>query len=183
MNGLRIRTMEIPAHMELVKSLGASPIPISWGELYTSLQTGVIDGQMNSIPVIMVGSVYEVQKYLTLSNHLLFIQHFFVNDDWFQGLPEPYQEIIIRGGEKAALVGERANRINREIGMHNLKSYLDIYEPTLDEIALFREKTQGPLIEFLKNEVDDPSWIDKLLEAAKESREKLGYTILDQSKR
>lgn len=179
MKGLRIRTMEIPAHLELVKALGASPIPISWGELYTSLQTGVVDGQMNSIPVIMVGSIYEVQKYMTLTNHLLFLQHFFVNDNWFQSLPEPYKRIIIRGGEIAALTGEKTNRVTRDIGMRYFNRYLDIYEPTSEERALFKDKTQEVLIKFCRDIIDDSSWVDKLLEATQKSRERLGYTVLD----
>ncbi len=45
LEGLRIRTMDTPAHMELVKALGGSPTPISWMELYSALETGIVDGQ------------------------------------------------------------------------------------------------------------------------------------------
>ncbi|HEB09605.1 MAG TPA: hypothetical protein ENI06_00140 [Spirochaetales bacterium] len=60
MRGLKIRTMTVPLHQEIVKSLGASPTPISWAEVYTSLQTGVIDGQMNPISIINKAKFYEV---------------------------------------------------------------------------------------------------------------------------
>ena len=80
MKGLRIRTMDIPAHMELVRSLGAKPTPISWKELYTALETGVVDGQENAMPTIIIGSLQEVQKYLILDGHVYTQQHFFVND-------------------------------------------------------------------------------------------------------
>ena len=52
--------------MEMVKSLGANPVPISWPELYTALQTGVADGQENAIPTVLMGNLEEVQKYIVL---------------------------------------------------------------------------------------------------------------------
>lgn len=175
MEGLRIRTMDIPAHMELVKNLGATPTPISWAELYTALETGVVDGQENAVPVVILGSVYEVQDYLTLDGHVYTQLHFFINDAWFEGLPAEYQAIILQAGERAAYMGERATRVYRDIGLDYLSSYMEIYDPTLEEIAMFRRQTQEPVLEFIRESVADPAWIDKILDAAEEANRKLGY--------
>ncbi len=70
MKGLKIRTMQIPAHMEMMKALGANPTPIAWTELYNALQMNVVDGQENSVPTISLGHINEVQKYLTLDRHV-----------------------------------------------------------------------------------------------------------------
>lgn len=67
--GLKIRVMESVTAMKMVNSLGGSPTPISWGELYTSLQQGVVDGAENNPPSFYLSRHYEVCKYYTLDEH------------------------------------------------------------------------------------------------------------------
>jgi tripartite ATP-independent transporter DctP family solute receptor len=67
--GLKIRVMESVTAMEMVKSMGGSPTPISWGELYTSLQQGVVDGAENNPPSFYLSRHYEVCKFYTLDEH------------------------------------------------------------------------------------------------------------------
>ncbi len=67
--GLKIRVMESVTAMKMVSSLGGSPTPISWGELYTSLQQGVVDGAENNPPSFYLSRHYEVCKYYTLDEH------------------------------------------------------------------------------------------------------------------
>ena len=69
LKGLKIRVMETPLYITLVKALGAAPTPIAWTETYTSLQQGVVDGQENPVSVIIQAKFAEVQKYLTLDGH------------------------------------------------------------------------------------------------------------------
>ena len=98
LKGLKIRTMEIPAHMAMVKALGANPIPVAWTELYTALQTGVADGQENAIPTILLGKLEEVQKYVVLDKHVYSMQLFLVNDAWFQKQDKSLQNAILSAG-------------------------------------------------------------------------------------
>ncbi|MEN8185769.1 MAG: TRAP transporter substrate-binding protein [Bacteroidota bacterium] len=69
LKGLKIRVMESVSAMNMVNSLGGSPTPISWGELYTSLQQGVVDGAENNPPSFYLSRHYEVCKYYTLDEH------------------------------------------------------------------------------------------------------------------
>lgn len=69
LTGLKIRVMESVTAMEMVRSLGGSPTPISWGELYTSLQQGVVDGAENNPPSFYLSRHYEVCKYYSLDEH------------------------------------------------------------------------------------------------------------------
>ena len=176
MKGLKIRTMDNPAHMELVRALGAKPTPISWSEVYTAVQTGVVDGMEAPIPIIIVGSLHEVLKYYIDDRHVYSQQHFFVNDAWFNKLPKEYQEIILRGGEKAQYRGQQATRIYREIGVEFLKKYMEVYFPTHDEFNMFKDASQGPVLKYIREKgVDDPKWVDEIFEAAKKADKKLGY--------
>jgi tripartite ATP-independent transporter DctP family solute receptor len=67
--GLKIRVMESVTSMDMVNSLGGSPTPISWGELYTALQQGVVDGAENNPPSFYLSRHYEVCKYYSLDEH------------------------------------------------------------------------------------------------------------------
>lgn len=69
LKGLKIRVMESVTAIEMVNGLGGSPTPISWGELYTSLQQGVVDGAENNPPSFYLSRHYEVCKYYSLDEH------------------------------------------------------------------------------------------------------------------
>ena len=69
LTGMKIRVMESPVAMNLMRSLGAAPTPISWGELYTALQQGVVDGAENNPPSFFTSRHYEVCKFYTLNEH------------------------------------------------------------------------------------------------------------------
>lgn len=69
LDGLKIRTQESPTSVKMVNALGGSATPISWGELYTALQQGVVDGAENNPPSFYLSRHYEVCKYYTLNEH------------------------------------------------------------------------------------------------------------------
>lgn len=70
LKGMKLRTMQNPVHIAAFKELGAAPIPMVWGEVFTSLSQGVIDAQENPVTIIYSNSLWEVQKYLTLTRHV-----------------------------------------------------------------------------------------------------------------
>ena len=69
LKGLKIRVMQSPTAIELVKSFGGAPTPISWGELYTALSQGVVDGAENNLPSFYSSKHYEVCKYFSVNEH------------------------------------------------------------------------------------------------------------------
>ncbi len=69
LRGLKIRVQESPTSMAMVRAMGGSPTPISWGELYTALQQGVVDGAENNPPSFFLSRHYEVAKYYVLNEH------------------------------------------------------------------------------------------------------------------
>jgi tripartite ATP-independent transporter DctP family solute receptor len=69
LEGLKIRVMESQTAIDMVKSFGGSPTPISWGELYTALQQGVVDGAENNPPSFYLSRHYEVCKYYIIDEH------------------------------------------------------------------------------------------------------------------
>ena len=69
LEGLKIRVMESATAMNMVRSLGGAPTPISWGELYTALQQGIVDGAENNPPSFYTSRHYEICKYYSLNEH------------------------------------------------------------------------------------------------------------------
>ncbi|MBE9638618.1 DctP family TRAP transporter solute-binding subunit [Salipiger mangrovisoli] len=110
-DGIRIRTMTLPSHQKIMQSLGAEAYPLSWGEVYSGLQTGVIDGQMNPVPIISFSKFSEVQKYLTLTNHLFSPYALLINRDFFEGLDAGAQAVLHHAAEECVTASRGLSRI------------------------------------------------------------------------
>lgn len=94
LSGIKMRIPETAALVEWLKGLGAIPTIMPATELYTSLQTGVVDGQENGAMLTITDNYYETLKYFTNSNHLYGSSLVLMNDDYWAALPEEYQAII-----------------------------------------------------------------------------------------
>ena len=111
MKGLRIRTMTLPTHQTMVGSLGAQPTPLPWAEVYTALQTGVADGQMNPIPIIAFAKFDEVQQYLSITNHVITPYIWTMNRDFYEGLKPAHRDIVDWASEVATEAGRGVSRV------------------------------------------------------------------------
>lgn len=107
LNAFKIRTPPGALWVDLFKSFGASPTAINFSEVYTALQTHVVDGQENPFAVIDTARIYEVQKYLSVTNHMWSAFHFLGNDDAWKALPPDVQAIVDRNLTKHALTQRR----------------------------------------------------------------------------
>jgi len=173
MKGLKIRVMETPVYVNMVKALGAAPTPIAWPETYTALQQKVVDGQENPVSVILSVKFFEVQKYLTLDGHSYGVDFILVNDKFFQGLPKETQHILKTSAITAGLCGRGIQQLNSAVGISQLKEKgMEVYSPTAKEKAMFRDAAQKPVIEFIEKQIGRP-WIDKLMKAVKEAEDEL----------
>jgi len=99
--GLRIRVEENPAHIAVMRALGAHPTPLPWGEVITALQTGLADGQFNAPGVSASFQLWEVNDYTTWTGHIYNTLTWVVSEAWFGALPPAYQKIIIAAAREA----------------------------------------------------------------------------------
>jgi len=173
MKGLKIRVMESPVYVNMIKALGAAPTPIAWPETYTALQQKVVDGQENPVSVILSVKFFEVQKYLTLDGHSYGVDFILVNDKFFQGLPKETQHILKTSAINAGLIGRGIQQLNSAIGLSQLKEKgMEVYSPNPRERAMFREAAQKPVMEYIEKQIGK-AWIDKLMKAVKEAEAEL----------
>lgn len=94
MNGLKIRVPVSPLSIAMFKALSAAPASLQFSEVYSSLQTRIVDAQENPLPIIQVAKLYEVQKYCALSNHIWDGFWFIANGRAWNGLPGDLQKIV-----------------------------------------------------------------------------------------
>jgi len=145
--GLKIRTPENPIILATMKALGANPSPLPWPEVYMALQQKAFDGQENPIPIIYVHKLYEVQKYLSVTNHVYEPMPLVINEKLWQSLSKEYQRII----QQAAL---EARFYNRQLIKKQTEELLGKLEEkgmviTWPDLKSFREATKDVKDQFI----------------------------------
>jgi tripartite ATP-independent transporter DctP family solute receptor len=103
MQGLKIRVPVLPMLFGMFKALGAAPVSMNFSELYTSLQTKLVDGQENPLVNLWTAKFYEVQKFVALTNHSWEGMLIAANRSSFTALPADVQDIMTRNINAAAL--------------------------------------------------------------------------------
>ncbi len=178
MKGLKIRTMTVPLHMAIIKALGASPTPIAWSEVYTSLQTGVVDGQMNPVSIINMAKFYEVQKYATLTNHIYAPYIWVMNAKFYNSLSPAHKRVVDDAARIAILAGRGLSRIidSTDKGLPVLMSKMKVYVPTPEEMKQFKDATIPAATKFLEEKYGDEGkiWVKKFLKAIADAEHELG---------
>lgn len=107
LKGIKMRVMESPVFIDMFKTFGANPTPMSFGEVFTGLQQGTVDGQENSPSLVYTMKFNEVQKYYSLTNHVQGILAILINDKFFNSLPENQQKIVSVGARKYLVERQR----------------------------------------------------------------------------
>jgi tripartite ATP-independent transporter DctP family solute receptor len=122
LEGLKMRVPASPISLDLFRSLGAAPVPMNVSELYTGLQTHIVEGQENALININQPKLYEVQKTLNFSNHSWDCWWWLVNQDAWNSLPKDIQDTVQRNVTKyaylqrrdfAALTGALTDKLHR----------------------------------------------------------------------
>jgi tripartite ATP-independent transporter DctP family solute receptor len=101
--GLKLRVPGAPALVSLFKALGTHPVSMQFGEVYTSLQTKVVDGQENPMSIIDAGKFYEVQKFCSLTNHVWDGHWITFNRAAWDRLPDDVKTVVARAFNEGAL--------------------------------------------------------------------------------
>lgn len=155
MSGLKIRTVVADLPQELVRALGASPTPIPWPELFTSFQTGVVEGSKNGITDIMGMKFPDAGlKYVTLDGHAYMGALWWMNNDKFMSMPEGLRTVVADGFyqlQQATFASPKRKSIQAYADF--VAGGGDLYVPTPAEKAAFK-KAAAPVYDWFKSNVD-----------------------------
>lgn len=139
--GVNLRMPGTDAWQFLGAALGASPTPLAFSEVYTSLSTGAVDGQDNPLPTVVDQKFYEVTKQIALTSHLVDLNYIAFSLETWNSLTADQQLTVQRAADAAAAYG-RLKQLDKE---NNLADFIrsqgvEIYTP---DLAAFREHVQG----------------------------------------
>lgn len=156
--GMRIRTMTLPTHEATIQSLGGQPTPLPWAEVYTALQTGVADGQMNPIPIIAFAKFDEVQRYLSITNHVITPYVWTMNQAFYDGLTPEEQRVFDTAAQVAVDAGRGISRIieaSADKGLPKLGQRMQINAIPQAELAKFAEVAQPAVRTVIQRQLGD----------------------------
>ncbi|MCY4237687.1 MAG: TRAP transporter substrate-binding protein [Rhodospirillaceae bacterium] len=144
--GLKIRVTPIKERLATWKAFGASPTPMAWSEVFTSLQQGVIEAQENPAPVIISQKLHEVQKYMILTSHMANGWTFVFNAKKFEAMPEKLRTALHKAADAASRQFNDNYKTNRTKVLAKIKG-LGVEIITIDQ-APFRAKAKEVVAQF-----------------------------------
>jgi tripartite ATP-independent transporter DctP family solute receptor len=151
LKGIKIRVPEGEVFVETFKALGAGPTVISFGELYSALQLGTVDGQENPPAHILTQKFYEVQKYVSRTGHIHLSSPLIMNKALLDGMPKEYADVVVK---TAMELGPVHTQMVEELEKEQWKSVAE-HGMAINDVdkTPFQEKVR-PVIEKFKKKLD-----------------------------
>jgi len=162
MKGIKFRAMD-DSQVAMFKALGANAVPIAWSETYTSLQTGVVQGQVNPVSILLNAKIYEVQKYVTISRTILGGHWVVVNAQWYKKLPADVRKIVDDAFYYSKLAAAGVTQVVQATGFQALKD-LGMQVTPLDDAGYqeFRRLGRTAVLDWSKTKMD-PALVDRFV--------------------
>ena len=141
MNGIKLRVMQNNVFLDSFKTLGANAVPLPFSELFTALETKTVDGQENPYNTILSSKFYEVQKYLTVTNHVYSPWIVLVSKKYWDGLSKAEQKVLLDAAKKSRDFERQDTRAEADKALADLKAKgMQVNELPAAEASRMREK-------------------------------------------
>ena len=163
---IKIRALENTYHAAYWSALGAVPVPMPFSELHIGLKEGVVEAQDNPIPLFRSAGLFEVQKYIIMTNHIPTIATPIMNLSLFESMKEEYQEIIIRNMDLMQQeVIDANNAMEQEILEDLVDRGMTVIYPDGETLQKMQAGTDAAIEEMNKN--IDPVLVDRFISAVR----------------
>nr|WP_315495409.1 TRAP transporter substrate-binding protein [uncultured Rhodoferax sp.] len=150
--GLKLRVIPNPINVDWVKALGANPTPLPFPEVYAALEQKAIDGQENPLTVINANKLYEVQKYVTLTNHQYNPQSVIISKKFWDTLNAAEKKVIDEASDDATKYQREQSRAQAAAAVDGLKKGgMTVSEFTPAELAKLRDKMKPVVAKYSAN--------------------------------
>jgi tripartite ATP-independent transporter DctP family solute receptor len=141
LNGIKLRVMQNNVFLESFKALGANAIPLPFSELFSALETTAVDGQENPFNTILSSKFYEVQKYLTVTNHVYSPWIVLVSKKYWDGLSATEKKVLMDAGKTSRDFERKDTREEAAKALADLKSKgMQVSELSPSEAGRMRDK-------------------------------------------
>jgi len=139
--GLKLRVIPNPINVDWVSALGANPVPLPWPEVYGALEQKAVDGQENPVATIKGAKLFEVQKYLALTNHQYNPQSIVVSKKFWDTLLADEKKVLQEAAHESIAYQRIQSRASLQAGLEDLrKAGMQVTELPPAEVAKLREK-------------------------------------------
>jgi len=165
LQGIKMRVVNAQLPVQMMQLMGANPTPVAWGELYTSLATGVVEGTKNAVTDIIPNNMQEVLKYVTMDEHAYLWGFMAVSQSFLESLPDDLRALTVAGIRQMATVQREFNKGAE--GRQNaafIQSGGQVYVPTEEEMETFRA-VREPMADWYIEQYGN-EWYDKFTGAA-----------------
>ena len=162
---MKIRTMENEVHLAAWKAFGANPTPMSFMEVFTALQQGTIDGQENPLGIIDGNKFQEVQKYLSLTQHVYTPYILCMNDAKFKSLTDEQKAAILKASaETVDYQRQRSKELENEIIQKVAKEGMEVVELSTDDKSKWRDLIiEAKIYDLVKSKMKNPAYLDEMM--------------------
>lgn len=163
LEGTKLRVPEIDTWVRAWREVGALPTPVAWPEVFSALQTGVVDAQENPIAQIYEAKLYEVQDYIMMTEHLLAYFHWCINEEFYQSLSAADREMVATAvldatdwgtSQQDAKSQEQLDEMVEEYGVEVIEpdkeAFFSAARPAIEKIA---QREWAPEVEDLLQEI------------------------------
>ena len=173
LKGMKIRTVENPAIIEFTKLTGASPTPIPFNELYTSVQQGIVDGVNLGIVFVHFTGLDALIKHINLADPWLSLGTISINEKFYRSLSPQDQYLVKEAAMKASATYQGLAYMARDLWNEYLRNKgIEIYNPSSQEMEKWVSTLNPPMTQWVKKQIG-PEWVDKIFKANKEAEQEL----------
>lgn len=152
LQGLKIRVIAAPVYIDMFKTLGANPVPMTFGEVYGALESRAIDGQDNPVGVILSAKFAEVQKYLSLTRHIYTGMPFLMSRKTWDGMSETERKIILDAAAEAKAEERRISQAKEAVAIDDLRKVMQVNGLSPEEIDRLRGAVK-PVVDKFAGEI------------------------------
>lgn len=165
--GKKFRVIPSPIRVGSYQDWGAVVRPMSFGEVYTALQQGTIDGIENPPDIVYKAKFFEVAKYYTITEHTAVVNNIIVSKKWFDGLPKDLQDVVTKAGKETIAFASKAFSDAQDSSMEALKKNITVTSMPAAEVRkmkdlafqgvwekMKKDPQKGPIVKLLQEDVE-----------------------------
>ncbi len=177
LKGVKMRVINSQLPVEMMKYFNANPTPVAWGELYTSLATGVVEGTKNAVTDIIPNKMHEVLKYATVDEHAYLYGFMAVSQDFLDSLPDDLRALTVSGIRQMAAVQMEFNKgAEARQSAAFIKAGGKIYVPTEADMKTFRA-VKEPMRDWYVKQFGS-EWYDNYANAATDCEKEVDADLM-----
>lgn len=170
LKGMTMRVPENPGLLAMFRAWGSKTVTITWDEIYTGLQSGMAQGCDTELYSMYSKKLYEVNPYVTMTNHSFNYHVLMINDAFFQSLSPENQKLLLQASDLFARVANAQSEMSSLVVKETLEANgAKFYYPTAAQLEEFKNLAQQPYIDTIVRKIGDngQEWVDKIIAAGK----------------